>query len=85
MNSGITSAGEQFQRLADVLVLVAAALLDEGHLVDTALVELAQMLAQLFRRADAAFARRPAGSVGRAPFSNCSQMSVRPGICSPKP
>jgi len=36
---------EEFERLADVLVLIAPALLDEGDLVDTGLLEAAQMVA----------------------------------------
>src|SRR6185312_13289935 len=57
---------EQIERLADVLMLVAAALLDERHLIDAVLMEAAQMLAQLVRRADAAFATR-----GRAAAARC--------------
>ncbi len=45
--------GEQLQSLADVLVLVAAALLDEDGLVDAGLLEVPQMGPQLLRRADA--------------------------------
>src|SRR5260370_7399208 len=44
---------EQFKRLANVLVLVAAALLNERGLVDARLLELTQMSSQLIRRADA--------------------------------
>src|SRR5260370_36755987 len=44
---------EQFKRLANVLVLVAAALLNEHGLVDARLLEWAQMSSQLIRRADA--------------------------------
>ena len=79
-------AGEQLERLADVLVPVAAALLDEGHLVDAALVELAQVLAQPSGVPMPPSAVRPSGpACSAAPVWNCSQMSVRPGICSPKP
>src|SRR5258706_10474489 len=47
---------EELERFADMLVLVASALLDERDLVDAHLVELAQVLAQLVGRADAVFA-----------------------------
>lgn len=46
--------GEQLEQLADVLVPVAAALLDEDDLVDASVLEAAQVLAHLLRRADAA-------------------------------
>src|SRR6185295_2619993 len=49
-------AREEVQRFADMLVLVAPALLDEGDLIDAGVMETAQMLAQELRRADAAFA-----------------------------
>ena len=45
---------EQLHRLADMPVLVLAALLDEDHLVHARVRELLQMLAHLVRRADAA-------------------------------
>src|SRR5688572_16483075 len=47
---------EQLERLADVLVPVLAALLDEDGLVDTGLLEYAQGTAQVVGRADAAHA-----------------------------
>src|SRR6202022_4528285 len=45
--------GEQLKCFADVLVLVASALLDEHGLVDAGFLEVAQMGPQLVRRADA--------------------------------
>src|SRR5258708_31691973 len=44
---------EQFKRLANVLVLVAATLLNVHGLVDARLLELTQMGSQLIGRADA--------------------------------
>src|SRR5580704_14434892 len=46
--------GKELQRIADMLVLVAAALLNEHHLVDARLLVALQMLGELGRRADAA-------------------------------
>ena len=69
---------EELQRLADMLVAVVAALLNEGDLVDTRLRETAQMLAQLIGRTDAA------RTVDRQLVLRLLEMSVRPGLCSPK-
>ena len=65
-----------------MLVPVAAALLDEHDLVDAGFLEMPQMGAQLVRRADAVIG---AGRRQRMrAFSKLAQMSVRPGLCSPK-
>ena len=53
-NSGSTVGGEQFERGADVLVAVAAGLLDEDHLVDTDVAHLAEVAASVVGRSDAA-------------------------------
>jgi hypothetical protein len=47
-------ASEQLERLADVVVPVLAALLDEDRLVHAGILEDAEHLAELRRRADAA-------------------------------
>ena len=44
--------GEQLERLADVLVAVAAGLVEQDHLVDVGLGELVQLGADRVRRAD---------------------------------
>src|SRR4051812_36199066 len=46
-------AGEQFKRLADMLVPVTSALLDEHRLIHAGLLEMPQVRSQLIRRADA--------------------------------
>src|SRR4051812_47796306 len=53
-------SGEELQRLADVLVLVATGLADEDHLVDTGLFVPAHERAELLRRADRAAQRAEA-------------------------
>src|SRR5262249_40322180 len=45
---------EELERLADVLMAIAAALLNEGHLVDASRLEGPTVLAKFIRRADAA-------------------------------
>src|SRR5437870_8955200 len=50
--------GEQLERLADVLVAVVPALLDEDSLVDAGFLEDAQVVAHLLGRADARAAAR---------------------------
>src|SRR6478735_10628296 len=46
--------GEEFERRADVVVTVAAGLLDEDDLVDTDLAHLAEVASRVGRRSDAA-------------------------------
>src|SRR6266478_6928947 len=57
--------GEQCQRLADVLVLVVAALLDEHGLIDAGFLEMPQMRPQLIGCADAVIGAGRRQSVAR--------------------
>ena len=75
--------GEKFERLADVFMFVAPALLDEGDLVDAAGLEFGEVLAQL-----SGVAMPPSAPARRqlvSGFLEISQMSVRPGLGLPKP
>ena len=60
-----------------------AALLDERDLVDARVGEAAQVLAQLRAACRCRGSRPSLGSAARD-CSKRSQMSVRPGLCSPK-
>ena len=73
--------GEQLERVDDVLVLVAARLLDEHHLVDAGVLILPQ---PLDRAAPACRCRcRAAGGSAARAASNRSQTFVTPGLCWP--
>src|SRR6266550_5205020 len=54
LQDGHHLGSEQVQRIADVLVLVAAALLDEYDLIDAGILVALEMLGEFGRRADAA-------------------------------
>ena len=72
--------GEQLERLADVVVAVVPALLDEDDLVDAGLLELAQVVRTSSGRADAAaLGRRPASAISLALRSR-PRCLVRPGL-----
>src|SRR5262245_48122297 len=58
MELGHDLLGEQFQRIADVLVAGLARLVEQDHLVDAALLELPQLPADGLRRADQAAVER---------------------------
>ena len=76
---------EQLERLADVLVPVLAALLDEDRLVDAGVLEHAQV-----PRSSSGLPMQPAPPpstsvpIWSRTFRNAFQMFVRPGVCLPK-